>query len=66
MMYANFKELSLTDKIIFVLSFAVAILMGGFLLSVMVCLGAIALRLLLGVAVIAAVVYGVQYFKNKN
>ena len=65
-MYANFKELSLTDKIIFVLSFAVAILMGGFLLSVMVCLGVLALRLLLGVAVIAAVVYGVQYFKNKN
>ena len=65
-MYANFKELSLTDKIIFVLSCAVAILMGGFLLSVMVCLGAFSLRLLLGVAVIAAVVYGVQYFKNKN
>ena len=65
-MFANFKELSLTDKIIFVLSFAVAILMGGFLLSVMVCLGVFALRLLLGVAVIAAVVYGVQYFKNKN
>ena len=65
-MYANFKELSLTDKIIFVLSCAVAILMGGFLLSVMVCLGVFALRLLLGVAVIAAVVYGVQYFKNKN
>lgn len=65
-MYANFKELSLTDKIIFVLSFAVAILMGCFLLSVMVCLGAFALRLLFGVAVIAAVVYGVQYFKNKN
>ena len=65
-MFANFKELSLTDKIIFVLSCAVAILMGGFLLSVMVCLGAFALKLLLGVAVIAAVVYGVQYFKNKN
>lgn len=65
-MNANFKELSLTNKIIFVLSFAVAILMGGFLLSVMVCLGAFALKLLLGVAVIAAVVYGVQYFKNKN
>ena len=65
-MFANFKELSLTDKIIFVLSCAVAILMGGFLLSVMVCLGVFALRLLLGVAVIAAVVYGVQYFKNKN
>ena len=65
-MFANFKELSLTDKIIFVLSFAVAILMGGFLLSVMLCLGAFALRLLLGVAVIAAMVYGVQYFKNKN
>ena len=65
-MFANFKELSLTDKIIFVLSCAVAILMGGFLLSVMACLGAFALRLLLGVAVIAAVVYGVQYFKNKN
>ena len=65
-MFANFKELSLTDKIIFVLSCAVAILMGGFLLSVMVCLGAFALRMLLGVAVIAAVVYGVQYFKNKN
>ena len=65
-MNANFKELSLTNKIIFVLSFAVAILMGGFLLSVMFCLGAFALRLLLGVAVIAAVVYGVQYFKNKN
>ena len=65
-MFANFKELSLTDKIIFVLSCAVAILMGGFLLSVMVCLGAFALRLMLGVAVIAVVVYGVQYFKNKN
>ena len=65
-MFANFKELTLTDKIIFVLSSAVAILMGGFLLSVMVCLGAFALRLLLGVAVIVAVVYGVQYFKNKN
>ena len=65
-MFANFKGLSLTDKIIFVLSSAVAILMGGFLLSVMVCLGAFALRLLLGVAVIVAVVYGVQYFKNKN